>query len=190
LGMKVHSSIAEEIASHPYLKNFGANSKFHSLVVDPKHHLDHAHEHLAKAKEHHTALLGAEHPHEVLHHSKKRNQHAKWAEKHLQHFHGLTNNGQVASVEETAAKGLEFGKNWSAHAAYNNWNHHLRQAERHSAANYKAEQKGDLKKADLHQKWADAHNHKAAKLDPFLDHAGKGRIKKPRDLASVEEKNI
>jgi hypothetical protein len=322
------SSVIEEAATH-LLRHFGKNAKFHEVITDPKHHLDHAHEHLSAAKTHHEQIMASEHPHEVLHHTKQRNHHAKWAESHINHFHGLTgshapvhasveetaaprgrrgmgrfskreveetsphkkafnahpwvkglrkkgfedhengapsgnehdsylykSDGKTstdvehryskgkhhvsiwhgdaggndegkhgsathadlheaikgareaykkkggkehaavegadvpfvqAAVEETAAKAPEFGKDWPAHAKHDSWKHHLQHMKKHAAEGLKAEGKGDHEKAKKHFQWANSHEHKAAKLDPFLDEAGKGRIKKPKgDVASVE----
>lgn len=92
-----------ELASSPQLRHFGKNAKFHAAIADSKHHLEHAHEHLAKAKHHHHELLNSEHPHEVLHHSKMRNSHAKWAETHLGHFHALEGRHPVHAAIEVAA---------------------------------------------------------------------------------------
>lgn len=92
-----------ELAASPHLRHFGKNAKFHAAIADSKHHLDHAHEHLAQAKHHHESLLNSEHPHEVLHHSKMRNSHAKWAETHISHFHALEGRHPVHSSVEVAS---------------------------------------------------------------------------------------
>lgn len=177
-----------ETAAHPHMRHFGQNAKFHATIRDPKHHLDHAHEHLAAAKSHHEQILSSSHPNEVLHHTKQRNHHAKWAEAHIGHFHSLEGSHsptEHSSVEETAAKnkGPAFGKDWSEHAKHDDWGHHMRHRDQHKAAALK--EKDPAKKA-IHEQWANAHDHKAAKLDPFLETVGRGRIKKPKaDIASV-----